>query len=253
MTSLASLEIPDWVPTEVAGVARMMTTLALPPVEVVQVTRRLLRDERMQKVWTELGRCRREEYRPTNKKFHETNLPPEIESWGAMSQTWKSRAAENQAIGDQPFAAFFSTLARAAEVAANDSPSVPIPDHLRHGIALALYFAIAAALFVSGEKSVSRKDVESWEMGLRLRGFAERANAIHDIVAKPQVSRLIVDRQRQDPRLKAFVVNLAYWCESMFGDPMARTIATTANVVFEKTGPDELTRNTVRAFLKHLK
>jgi|GEM_PF-2596008 len=252
MTNSASLEIPDWVPAEVADAARFMTVWALPPVEVLHVAQRLLRDERMKKVWAELNRSWRDDYKPTNRKFHGAKLPQEIGSWRALSQTWKGRAAENAAIGDGLFSEFFSSLARAGEIAERCAPSPPIPSERRHGLAVALYFALAAALYVSGEETVSKKDVDSWETTLRLRGLRERANAVRELVATPQVSSLIVERQRFDPRVRAFVANLAYWCESIFGDSMARTIATTANVAFEKSGRDMLTRDMVKAILKNL-
>lgn len=252
MSSPHVLEIPDWVPAEVAGAARIIVSVEETPPEVVDVTQRLLSNVQMKKVWTELMRNRREDYRPSGESFHQIQLPREIESWGAMAGTWKGLATENQGLGDGKFARQFGFLSMAAEVIEHKNPSPPIPDSMRHGLALALFFSIAVTLYCAADRSITKNGVERWENTLRERGLDGRSNAVRSFVAKPEVSRLVVERQRSDPRLRAFVVSFALQIEHIFGSPLARTIATTANVAFDLTESRMITYETVKAILKKL-
>ena len=252
MSSHPVLEIPGWVPTEVAAAARMIVSDTEPPPEVMAVTQRLLSDAQMKRVWTELKRTRREGYRSGVVTLHLSQLPREVESWGAMARTWKTIAGENRSLGERLLERQFDSWSMSAELLEHHNPSTPVPHDMRHGLALALFFSFAVALYCAGERSITKKDVNRWERAFRKRGLNERADAVRSLVAKPEVSRLVIERQRIDPRLRAFIVNLALQVERIFGSPLARTIATTANVAFDKTEPKILTHETVKAILKKL-
>lgn len=185
------LETPDWVPIEVASAARMIVS-AEPPSEVIEVVQRLLSNAQMKRVWTELNRNRRENYHPTGKTFHQSQLPREVESWGAMAGTWNALAAENESLGEEPLARQFNSLSRRAEFIEHYHPSPPVPDSMRHGLALALFFSLAVALYSARDRSITQKDVDRWEKAFRERGLNERADAVRRFVAKPEVSRLVV-------------------------------------------------------------
>ena len=107
MSSHTVLEIPYWVPVEVAAAARIIVSVEETPPEVVDVTQRLLSNIQMKKVWAELMRSRREDYRRSGESFHQSVLPREVESWGAMAGTWNELAAENRSIGEVLFARQF--------------------------------------------------------------------------------------------------------------------------------------------------
>jgi len=245
------LETPDWVPAKVAAVARIIVSDD-PPSEVIEVTQRLLSNAQMKRVWTELNRNRRENYRPTGETFHQSQLPREVESWGAMAETWSALAVENQSLGEDSLARQFNILSRHAELIDYHHPSPPVPDSMRHGLAMALFFSLAVALYSARDRSITQKDADRWEKAFRERGLNERAEAVRSFVAKPEVSRLVVERQRFDPRLRAFIVTLGLQVERIFGSPLARTIATTANVAFNNTASTAISHETVKAILKKL-
>lgn len=246
------LEVPEWVPAEVAAAARMILGNGEAPLDIVKVTQRLLSNVQMKKVWVELKRNRRDKYRPSGESFHSIQLPPEIDSQDALVQRWKAEAEENRSLGDEPLAKQFEFLSMAGQVIENNSPAPPIPDDMRHGLALALFFSLAVALYAARERSITQKEAERWENVARNRGLTEQAGAVRRFLAKPEVSRQLVKRQRVDPRLRAYIVNLAFQTRQIFGSPLARTIATTANVAFAETGSPAITPATVKALLRKI-
>ena len=250
MTTPESQEAPDWVPVEVARVAQMMLGMpnGRPPELATALIQRLLRDERMKVVWGEFNkRQRTTDYAKSKDNFYSSNLPPPIQSWAAMSQRFKQRAAEYSLFGDNVTAREY--LARAEAVKGRDAniPRQPLTDDRKHGLVMATFFGSAVAFYCSGRESVTQKDLNREKQSFLKQGLAEHAAALSQHFQQPEMARLVVERRRTEARLEAFVEGLAQRNVEVFGLEFPGIIAITANVAFGRT---DLDRRKIKAILR---
>lgn len=245
----SNVKAPDWVPFVVDRVAQRLGAefRAEGRADLIAVLRRLIFDGRMQKVWRELTKRRRENYVSTERPFHPSTLPQAVELWAATAAALRRRAAEYRELGDEIIACEFEHEAALAQARHQNDTSQQITDPQRHDLALVMTFFLAVAHYLAGAKTVTQKEFNAHVDRLRAAGKMGIVDALERHAADPQVARFIVKRRRTDPRLEGFVEAVASEVAALFGDQFYGVIATLANVVFERC---DLTRQRIRAILK---
>jgi hypothetical protein len=241
--------IPEWVPVGARLAAQMIIRIFgdQHPM-VVPVLERLLRDARMQAVWAELGKRKRDSnYEATKEPFRTARLPPEIESWSTLGKAWENWAGEFQALGNDREALNYRFTAGMALQLDEIRPSKPQLRERQDDLSVGLVLALAVACFVNGARTVSRKEVSTLLSTMRSLGKHSLADAFEEQASLPENARLTVQRHRTDPRLEAFIETMGGALKAHYGDPLYGTISTIANVAFECS---DLNRERVRAVLR---
>src|SRR5438270_6083373 len=94
----SNCEALGWVPD---GVRRAAHLLFAAHPQLDAVIKRLLSDPRMEVVWHELMKRKRERYVSTADPFHPSGLPQAVESWQALAEAERRRAGEFRELGDE--------------------------------------------------------------------------------------------------------------------------------------------------------
>jgi hypothetical protein len=245
---MLTFETPSWVPP---GVARLIEKLSEPdstPVPVdPEVIRRLATDVRMRNVWAELTKKARDTDGTTGRAFHLGRLPDAVRSWGALAGAERAQSNRIGDLGDAEGAQAYKQLAEGMDFLDCMRAKPSIDSAQEHQLSLALLFLCTLSLYASNLTSVSKEEVEAWKQRELAAGNTSIAAAIDREVADPNVQRLIVARHRTEPRLEAFVEQMAIQLRQLFGNPLHGVLATVANVTF---GRDDLTRERVRTILR---
>tara|TARA_R110000868_G_scaffold70819_3_gene207983 strand:- start:21718 stop:22461 length:744 start_codon:yes stop_codon:yes gene_type:complete len=239
---------PDWVPPAVVRVAQMilMTGGSLNLDSQLALTR-LIHDQRMKTVWSELLKHQRDNYRVTQTPFHDSKLPKEIESWDALAQTHRQRAADFRELGGNDEAAWYDNEASFMESRHKQIQNSEITLEQRRELALVDLFSRAVAAYASGTETITRKEFGQYLGELRASGQSGVADAYERQASSEVGSRFLVDRRRTDARLEAFVETIALETNTLFGQPHFGTIATITNVTFDRS---DFSRQRIRTILK---
>jgi len=151
----AALAVPDWCPKSVAVQARKLDAMLRSrydePPEAVGILHRLAADERMCRVWTELGKRKRTDYRRTEEFLHTATFPATLNARQRQMKSYRQRAAEQIAAGNAESARVLGKLAEHA--ASLDSPEAIQSD------ALGLLFHQAFWFAAHGARAIPRREL----------------------------------------------------------------------------------------------
>jgi hypothetical protein len=263
------LEIPDWLPAPVRTFAQTEYVRLVRDAEAIQVLRRLVSDSRMERVWNELLRRERVNYKSAKAFVHPASQPGRDSSWTPEARYWRHRAQELRRLGgrendreadDLVLMANISELGEVMFLLGDDSEDESPQD-------LALAFVLLQALKLAKEKprpvslaesrkvrhhyetmaKIIRAEAVAHKHDARLCEAAFLYDAMADKAAPAAGSPLLVKRKRaSDERALGFVRALATTTREIFGARLCGTIATIANVALERT---DLTSAIVRKML----
>ena len=223
------LEFPAWVPVPVVqtAIALWSVDAERPPLyardtEIQQIVLRLARDPRMLRVWDELG-----------KKNYGVSVP---DAWSLWLRRAKLMPDEHgpQTPDDVGLAVFFKEAVL-----------------VRLDVSLLLVAAKGVAL---GEAIVK----EPASDGESLRVMAQIRDAL-DGKASPTGTPLrklldenlkVMQRDRGNVEAFNYVLRLAPTTKRLFGWVMHTSLATTANVAFDLSGEDQISRDNVRGWVR---
>jgi hypothetical protein len=245
---MEKISVPEWVPSHVIQIANVITeSVGGQPPEMLDLLCRLITDERMKGAWQDLQKHKRENYVRTPSQFYETELPDAVRSWAGMRTAWQERATEYRELGDEATARQYENFAALAETRQESCSVEKLTEADRHGIVLALIFALAVGLYRAGLEMVARSNLERQIESLRTSGQADAADVLDRHARMPDNARFLVARKRGDQRIHAFVRGMAKELCTVFGQDMPGVIATFTNVAFDRSDYD---RDRVRALLK---
>lgn len=205
----ASLTIPTWVPEPVAQAARTLHAHYLKSNNVKHnaVLHRLIANERMRNVWTELSRCRRQQYQKTNVFLHPANL------------LW----IDSETPQDHQGAAMASLLNFAVNLAV-DAPGVITRKQLE--TVRSRMVDRAAAL------RAAANDIRRYgpSQAAAAKVNDDIARDLEELLPKMEESPLVVDRDTGDAQGRCFALLLTRYCRHLFGSPLYRISAIVASV-----------------------
>jgi hypothetical protein len=270
-------DFPGWVPRPVAHLAHIMyeqETRHGVDTGSTELLRRLACDPRMERVWNELLKRKRANYRPTSAFFRSARFGPQT-FWTPEARSQLRRANAIRRLGDGELRGEIKHLETSALLAELGREFLlpryegrrEIP---RQQLALAFLFHQAFALARQKPRPVSRTEAQAarshylkmakciladnteWQ---RLRGFPDerlsRAVSAYmelaDELAPAPGSPLLVKRKHgRNEFIKGFVMEFASTTKEIFGAPLFETVATFTNVALNR---DDLTGEKVRKML----
>ena len=123
MAEAQEIGIPDWVPPIVTATANFLANQPDGvPDEIAAAIERLVTDPRMEGVWHELRRYKRENYVSTAQPFRKALLPAAVTSWASTARALRERAVEFRDLGAHGEAAQMDNLAAAIEASVDAVP-----------------------------------------------------------------------------------------------------------------------------------
>jgi hypothetical protein len=258
-SEIVTFEFPDWAPLPVCKLAARMYVTGWNGAdpELLLILNRLTSDARMENVWTELRKRRRQKYVKTNNFMHPATAPGLQTSWTPGARSLRERAKEMRRSRRQVEAKRLDIYAAVSEITIPQEilPELgpqPVPTQ---DFALAWFFDQVVKLARHPPKPITLSDVLRLRkpyvaMASRLRadaakqkGYSEPLMAaadayegLADEVAPSPTSPLVVRRKpRGDEELKGFSIAVIEVTKGIFGQRLLRTVATLANVVFDRT------------------
>lgn len=274
----AALELPEWLPASVREFALIMYRGALAkrvPAETLQLLCSLTADPRMERVWRELTEMKSQCGQSTEAFSHQASLPDWLNPWAALARSHQHRASELRAMGgleSEQRAKLLEWEAGQYEKIRPHVTTQPIdPQTAIQGAALATFFNRAILLAVWPVQTVSSAEADTARRGyletaakLRADSAARNAQgrpdpavrlleaaldyeAMADEQAPPTGHPLRVERHREEPHLRGYVIALAEVSKEIFGSPLYGSIARVANVIFNRS---DLTSDKVRELLR---
>jgi hypothetical protein len=276
-------EVPDWVPGPVSHLAHLMHKDAIKreeKAESIELLRRLTCDPRMRKVWNELLRRKRTNYRASKTFLHPVRSGPQT-FWTLEARKRRRHAELIRTLSDGEARAEVKELemwASLSEFAGTmyifsgshifsgyEGPEIDRQHH-----ALAFLFHEAFTLARQKPEPVSLTDAQVSRNHYltmakcilsnnterqRLRGYPDErlskaASAYlelaDELAPAPGSPLLVMRRHGRNDFIKGFVVEFASITKEIFGAPLLRTVATFANVAL---GRDDVTGDKVRKML----
>jgi len=216
-----ALTTPAWVPGPVAHAARTLHAHYLKSnnAKYNAVLERLIADERMRRVWTELSRHRREQYQKTDVFLHSADL------------LW----IDSETPQDHQGAAMASLLNFAVNLAVNEPRVITRKEleKVRSGVldkAAALKTAANEIRFYGPSQAAAAKVND------------DIARDRKELLPKMEESPLVVDRDTGDAQGRCFALLLSRYCRHLFGSPLYGITAIDASVALER----EITTRAVR-------
>jgi hypothetical protein len=194
-------------------------------------------DERMKSVWDEIGKHKRIRHVTSEQWFYSVHLPAETESWPNLARALRQEENKLRELGDRSGADRFNSLATG-----DAHPELP-PQEL----AKAMIFALVLGLFSAGLHTVRKSDFNGLIARLRAEGKEPEAEAYLRQAQDPKNKQFLVDRQRTDARIEAFVKGLATETRKIFETPLYGILAILTNVAFEGAG---FNQQRIRALLR---
>ena len=268
------LKVPDWVPAPVARLAHLMhedATKRGADAESIELVRRLTCDPRMKRVWNELLKRKRANYRTTEAFLHPVRSGPQT-FWTREARARRRRAEVIRTLADGEARAAvkkLETWARLSEWAGTNfifsgshifsGYEGPKIDRQQH--ALAFLFHEAFTLALQKPQPMSRTDAQTARtlyFSMAKRIIAENTERqderlseaacvyleLADEIAPAPGSPLLVDRKHErNESIKGFVLEFASTTTEIFGEALFGTVATFANVALNR---DDLTGQQVR-------
>ena len=239
---------PDWTPAIVCEMANYLAPLLVnAPAEVKVLLFRLVWDERMKSVWEEIGKHKRIRHVSSEEWFYSAHLPAETESWSSLASSLRREENNLRDLGDRVAADRFSSWAAGAEARAATAGSNARPDIPPQELAMAVILALVLSHFSAGLRTVRKSDFNALIARLRAEGKEREAEAYLRQANDPTNKQYLVDRQRTDARIEAFVKGLATETTKIFGSPLYGVLAILTNVAFEGAGYDQ---QRIRALLR---
>lgn len=239
---------PDWTPAIVCEIANYLAPLLVnAPAEVKVLLFRLMWDERMKTVWDEVGKRKRVRYVKSEQYLYSAHLPAETDGWSSLARPLRREENYLRDLGDRIAADWFSSWAAGAEARAATAGSDARPDMPPQELAKAVIFALVLGIFSAGLRTVRKSDFDALIARLRAEGKEREAEAYLRQANDPTNKQYIVDRQRTDARIEAFVKGLATETAKIFGSPLYGVLAILTNVAFEDAGYDQ---QRIRALLR---
>jgi hypothetical protein len=248
-----NLELPAWLPPPVASYARQISrqTLADKPLLC-----RLTSDPRMERVWTELLKRKRSNYKKTEAFTHTASTSmdwsPTVRAQHQRVQTLRRTSGRDNEDEARKIEAY-ARLNRFGDTLTWGGEKLPIQEH-----ALVALFDQAFEFARTASRPVPRaaakeKRAHYLDMASRIRAdvggldslssrqaLVDAAFAYEELADKaapPPGHPLHVQRQgRGDERQTAFVLQLVDASRAIFGQSFYRTVAIVANVAFECDG-----------------
>jgi hypothetical protein len=273
------LKVPDWVPARVARLAHLMhedATKRRADAESIELVRRLTCDPRMKRVWNELLRRKRANYRTTEAFLHPVRSGPQT-FWTREARARRRRAEELRTLANGGARAevkkletwaLLSELGRTTFSGSHIFSGYDGPEIDRQQLqALAFLFHEAFTLALQKPQPMSRTDAQTarslyLSMAERIAGDNTERESLHgfpderlseaacaylelaDEMAPAPGSPLLVDRKHErNEFIKGFVLEFASTTTEIFGEALFRTVATFANVALNR---DDLTGQQVR-------
>jgi hypothetical protein len=257
-----TLDLPAWLPRPVQDVAQIKCgEIRGEKLEGLQLLRRLTSDVRMERVWSELLKRKRLQHKRTKDFLHPASpFDPPNSSWTPAARSLRGRAAELQQAGDWRSIQEAKRLEASARVShflemASLFPWYPERlDWPAQDLALAFVFHQAFELGLRTPRSTP--SAEARKLRRRYLDFAKRIRCdaaehsstadelmaaafayemLADQAAPPPGDPLLVERKhRSDVVWTGFVLALVSTTGAVFGKPLYGTVATIANVVFER-------------------
>jgi hypothetical protein len=225
----------------------------------LEVLSRLVSDARMRSVWQEIYKKKRRDHKPTEEFLHPACLTMRSRSAESRRQAHRFReegleheaklceaiAAAEERLGNRPADPQWSEQDLAAQaflqqacLLATDVIPIRLADIAAEQAKLANISASLRQLAV--ELDDIGRELDAGEMIRIAHDCDEELRAYEEAPFNPN---LIIKRKRSDPKIRTYAVNLSLFAYSIFRKPLSGTIATTANVVFER---DDLTDDKVR-------
>ncbi len=284
MGTLPPLTFPSWIPDAVRETARLLNAELATEKDfgqALEILSRLISNPRMRLVWGELSKKNSvndeaaDEYRyparVTNASWATVHRQQALElrnKGGALNEhearLLEAEAAVEETIEDSPSDQRWSEQDRAAQLFLNhayrsalDVKPVFLSDIRANGSELRKVAASlrkqAAKLQSLGMEDDALKlgdiaancDDEAWSLE------PKRSSALAQEEALEFMPRAddpwIITRQRNDAKVRTFVVDLSIPTQLLFGTPLYGTLANVANVVFSR---DDMTGAKVREWLR---
>ena len=240
--------IPEWVPARVAEAASAIVNLCDElPAQVLEFVMRLLTDPRMEDVWHELNRHKRVSYKSTGEHFRQGVLPEVLKSFDALAEAARERAQEFESFEAREAARDYVRLAEALGRAHQNSPAADPACKDEHEVALATVFVMAVALWAQPRRVVPQREIADHIGVLRKAGRHAVADTHAKAMLEPDNRPWIVERERTDPFVRGFVIELAACMKMLFGSSLYGVVSTITNVVFNQ---ELVSRAQIRALLK---
>jgi hypothetical protein len=233
----------------------------------IDLLMRLARDLRMQNVWAELYKKKRSPEYNIDKFVHSPFF------WDiGVRKAWRLKMAGFRRPPDgspEEIEELLENIARSLIAI----PKEPTNPYERQDLAIQYFFhhVYVTALVDSpvltraevknthAERKSSARRLRTESKKLRAWGMKVEARELMRIAIQCEkeinfmYNRWIVDRQRSDNRLRGYLLTLAELNKLLFGTPMYGTLATIANVVFNRTKGSEITGSQVHEMLRGLK
>jgi hypothetical protein len=257
------LEFHDWIPPYIRDVAQVIYIDANTPQDI-ELLRRLVLDPRLERVWNELLKKKRKDYKRVDQYVH----PVTEGAWSFRARLLQSRAVELRKMGENTRADCIELRALLQEF---DVPnlfnrlSVRELSLQERGLSFLFYTAFSLArpaplsLSVAQTRNATlpfsvmadrlRADAAEQQ---RLRGFSDQrlleAAVAYDELAEdaggPLGTTVVVNRKsRGDVQRRGFVKALASTTQAVFGHSLYGTVATLTNVALKR---NDITAEKVR-------
>jgi hypothetical protein len=198
-------EIPTWVPTAVAGLAREPSAPPFPDDPSRTILIRLLTDPRMRSVWAELTRKERR----TGRFLHPSRL---------------ERFAEASERQDRAMGALISLVLW--PYGHGVRPTARLRRDVDKDRAQAWEMARKLRELAAREGAVERP-----KMLVRAKKLEDAAEALDEIASDRPFA--VVDRDRGSLEARGLAIWIAHSCEMLFGSPLPSVIATMTSVALD--------------------
>jgi hypothetical protein len=253
-------KIPDWVPLSVReraeGIYAAYPNGADP--KLLLILNRLTSDPPMKSVWTELQKRRRQEYVKTSDFFRPAIAPGRQTSWTPQARSMRRCAKEMHRSGRHEQATRLDLEASLQEVGETlNIIADPRDPQSLQDVALAWFFSQVVSLARHPPKPITLCEVlrlrkpyaakasrlradaakqKDYSIKERLMAAADAYEELGDEVAPRPTNPLVVRRKsRSYEESKGFSIGVIEVTKAIFGQRLLGTVATLANVVFDRT------------------
>ena len=270
MPTLSMPQFPDWLKNPAVQHAASELWAKLPaekdPAKSEEVLWRLISDRRMDRVWRELYKQSRGDYPPTKQYSNPAYVTNA--SWAAVKRRLASELRNRAGMRNEREAKFLEAEAALLE-RLGDPPADPkwgeqdrgVQHFLRHAYR---NFLDLKPVFLSDLKAKMNKLREVTEglhhQAATLQSLGKESDAqkleeiasdcekdARNMIPKNGDDPWVITRQSEDVELRAFVIDLSIATTILFRKELHSTLATVANVVFNR---QDVTRSKVREILR---
>jgi hypothetical protein len=254
-----ALVLPGWLPQPVANYVRLIVANERRDRNSDEVLQRLTSDPRMQRVWGELQKRKRDpDYKSTEAFMYSATSS---ENWSEGARAAIRRSQKLIKIGGQSNQREAKRLELIARLSEFKETDMLFPWHVgrkelpRQDLALVFFLQQALELSRQFRRPVTRAEARKkrqhyLDMARRIRDDVEldpsysstqeillnaafAYDELADQAGPSDGNPLLVDRKRKgDERQNGFVIRFAAMTKAVFGSPLYGVVATVANVAF---------------------